>query len=92
MDDYSSPLSETLRIGYLDTRRVGHFCLARGTAPFVFLQSRGNPPAPGVNPSKQHSIGYLLRNVAHTHLKEDTRLVRPLASPIVSRDVLGSYL
>ena len=34
MDDYSSPLSETFRIGYLDTRRVGPFGLAHGTAPF----------------------------------------------------------
>jgi len=64
MDDYSSPLSETLRIGYLDTRRVGHCCLAHGTAPFAFRQSRGNPSAPGVNHSKQHSIGYLLRSFA----------------------------
>jgi len=51
MDDYSSPLSETLRIGYLDTRRVGHCCLAHGTAPCVLPRSRGNPSAPGVNRS-----------------------------------------
>jgi len=42
MDDYSSPLSETLRIGYLDTRRLGLFSLGPGTAPRACARS-GKP-------------------------------------------------
>jgi len=91
MDDYSSPLSETLRIGYLDTRRLGLFSLGPGTAPRACARS-GKPGCTRGEPLEAALLRLPFKRTAPYALKRDTRLTRPLALPIVGRGFLDSYL